>query len=478
MVTFTELGLGQPVLQAIANMGFEEPTPIQMQTIPVALAGGDLIGQAQTGTGKTAAYGIPMVERIAVEAEQIQGIVITPTRELAVQVAEELNRIGQFKGIRTLPIYGGQDINRQLKALKKRPHIIVGTPGRLLDHLRRRTIRLHDIEIVVLDEADEMLNMGFIEDIEAILREIPGERQTMLFSATIPLPIQNLAQRFMQAPETIRISAREVTVSNTEQSYIELQEKQKFEVLCRLLDIQAPDLAIVFCRTKRRVDELAGALNKRGYSVEAIHGDLTQAKRESVIRQFREGAIEILVATDVAARGLDITGVTHVYNFDIPQDPEGYVHRIGRTGRIGRSGQALTFVTPREMGLLKSIENMIRRKIGRQSVPTLTEFLKGQQRVAMEKLLQAAETAEVEQYRGLAEDLLAETDSVTLIAAALKLLTKEQDTTPVQLTPEEPVRSPRYNHAGPRREHKYEEHGYKMISKNRTGNRKKQSWSK
>lgn len=313
-----------------------------------------------------------MVERIAVEAEQIQGIVITPTRELAVQVAEELNRIGQFKSIRTLPIYGGQDINRQLKALKKRPHIIVGTPGRLLDHLRRRTIRLQDIEIVVLDEADEMLNMGFIEDIEAILREIPGERQTMLFSATIPLPIQNLAQRFMQAPETIRISAREVTVSNTEQSYIELQEKEKFEVLCRLLDIQAPDLAIVFCRTKRRVDELAGALNKRGYSVEAIHGDLTQAKRESVIRQFREGAIEILVATDVAARGLDITGVTHVYNFDIPQDPEGYVHRIGRTGRIGRSGQALTFVTPREMGLLKSIENMIRRKIGRQSVPTLT----------------------------------------------------------------------------------------------------------
>ncbi|MGI9862670.1 DEAD/DEAH box helicase [Moorella naiadis] len=476
MVTFTELGLGQPVLQAITNMGFEEPTPIQMQTIPGALAGRDLIGQAQTGTGKTAAYGIPMVERIAVDAEQIKGIVVTPTRELAVQVAEELNRIGQFKGIRTLPIYGGQDINRQIKALKKRPQIIVGTPGRLLDHLRRRTIHLHDIEIVVLDEADEMLNMGFIEDIEAILREIPGERQTMLFSATIPLPIQNLAQRFMQAPETIRISAREVTVPNTEQSYIELQEKQKFEVLCRLLDIQAPDLAIVFCRTKRRVDELAGALSKRGYSVEAIHGDLTQAKRESVIRQFREGAIEILVATDVAARGLDITGVTHVYNFDIPQDPEGYVHRIGRTGRIGRSGQALTFVTPREMGLLKSIENMIRRKIVRQSVPTLTEFLKGQQRVAMEKLLQATETAEVEQYRGLAEDLLAETDSVTLIAAALKLLTREQDATPVQLIPEEPVRAKRFNRAGPPREQGYK--GYKISSKNKDSNRKKQSWSK
>lgn len=471
MVTFTELGLGQPVLQAIANMGFEEPTPIQLQTIPVAMEGRDLIGQAQTGTGKTAAYGIPMVERMAADAEQIQGLVITPTRELAVQVAEELNRIGQFKGIRALPIYGGQDINRQIKALKKKPSIIVGTPGRLLDHLRRRTIRLHYIEILVLDEADEMLNMGFIEDIEAILREIPGQRQTMLFSATIPVPIQNLAQRFMQAPLTIRIETKEVTVPNTEQSYIELQEKQKFDVLCRLLDLQAPDLAIVFGRTKRRVDELAGALIKRGYAAEAIHGDLTQAKRESVIRQFKEGAVEILVATDVAARGLDISGVTHVYNFDIPQDPESYVHRIGRTGRVGKPGQALTFVTPREIEHLKVIEHMTRRAMVRRPLPTLTEYMRGQQRVAMEKLLQAAEAVDIQQYRGLAEDLLAETDSVTLIAAALKLLTREPDTTPVQLTPEEPLRGKRYSRFRSQRQR-----GYKMSSNNKAGNHKKQGW--
>jgi ATP-dependent RNA helicase DeaD len=463
LVTFTELGLSQPLLQAVANMGFEEPTPIQLQTIPIAMAGRDLIGQAQTGTGKTAAYGIPMVERIAVDAEQIRGMVITPTRELAVQVAEELNRIGQFKGIRALPIYGGQDINRQIKALQKKPHIIVGTPGRLLDHLRRRTIRLHSIEILVLDEADEMLNMGFIDDIETILREIPGQHQTMLFSATIPLPIQNLAQKFMQAPQTIRIASKEVTVPNTEQSYIELQEKQKFDVLCRLLDMQAPDLAIVFGRTKRRVDELAGALSKRGYSVEAIHGDLTQPKRESVIRQFKEGIIEILVATDVAARGLDITGVTHVYNFDIPQDPESYVHRIGRTGRVGKPGQALTFVTPREIEHLRSIEKMTRRKMVREPIPTLTESIQGQQRVAMEKLLQAAAAADVKQYREMAEDLLAETDSVTLIAAALKLLTREPDTTPVQLTPEDPARGKRYSRVGSQRERW-------------SGSRKKKSW--
>ncbi|AQS58680.1 DEAD/DEAH box helicase [Desulforamulus ferrireducens] len=441
MSSFYELGLSPKVTEAVLNMGFEEATPIQEKTIPIALAGKDLIGQAHTGTGKTAAFGIPMVEKLSGELEQLQGLVITPTRELAVQVAEELNKIGQAKGIRTLPVYGGQDIVRQIRALKKKPHIIVGTPGRLMDHMRRKTIRLDDIKIVVLDEADEMLNMGFVEDIEFILGETPQERQTLLFSATLAKQIQDLAQRFMRSPEFVGIKAKGVTVPSIDQSYIEVQEKQKFEVLSTLLDIQSPELAIVFGRTKRRVDELSEALNKRGYSAEGIHGDLTQSKRESVLRQFKEGTIEVLVATDVAARGLDISGVTHVYNFDIPQDPESYVHRIGRTGRAGEKGEAITLVTPREINHLRLIERITKHKINRMPVPTIRDAIAGQQRATVEKLMRIVEEEGYKQYQGLAKDLLAETDSITLLAAALKLLTKEPDRTPVQLTEERPLRS-------------------------------------
>ncbi|MGD0154019.1 MAG: DEAD/DEAH box helicase [Thermacetogeniaceae bacterium] len=440
MLSFNELGLSDPVLQALNHMGFEETTPIQEQAIPIAMKGQDLIGQALTGTGKTAAFGIPMAERFSTDSEHVQGIVITPTRELAVQVAEELNRIGQFKHIAALPIYGGQDIERQIKALRKRPQIIVGTPGRLMDHMRRRTIRLQEIEVVVLDEADEMLNMGFIEDIEKILEEVPSERQTMLFSATMPRPIQEIAQRFMKDPVLIGISSKELTVPSTEQYYIEVYENKKFDVLCRLMDIQSPELAIVFGRTRRRVSELAEALDKRGYSAEGLHGDLSQSQRDTVMHHFRDNSIDVLVATDVAARGLDISGVTHVYNFDIPQDPEGYVHRIGRTGRLGKPGQAITFVTPREIDYLKVIESVTRRKIVRKPVPTSTEAVSGMQRLAMEKLLQVAESPDIEQYRGFARELLEETDSATLLAAALKMLTREHDDTPVQLTEEAPHR--------------------------------------
>ncbi len=441
MTTFCEIGLSQPILRAVSKMGFEEMTPIQEQTIPLAMQERDVIGQAQTGTGKTAAFGIPLIEKMDPEDETIQSLVITPTRELAIQVAEELNKIGQFKGIRALPIYGGQDIRVQIRALKNRPKIIVATPGRLLDHIQRRTIRLHQIKIVTLDEADEMLNMGFIEDIETILREVPNERQTLLFSATMPKPIQNLAQQFMKNPVMISIKAKEVTVPDTEQVYMEVPEKQKFDVLCRLLDIDSPNLAIIFGRTKRRVDELSEALSIRGYSAEGIHGDLTQAKRDSVLRHFREGTTEILVATDVAARGLDIPGVTHVYNFDIPQDPESYVHRVGRTGRAGQSGIATTFVTPREIEHLKLIEQLIKRKIVRKPVPTLIEAMRGQQHIAMEKLLQTVGKEDTHPYKKLAEELLEETDSVSLLSAALKLLTKEPDMTPVNITAEAPLRS-------------------------------------
>ncbi len=436
MAIFKELGLSNPVLKAISGMGFEAATPIQGQVIPPALDGHDIIGQAQTGTGKTAAFGIPLVEKIDREEANVKGLVVAPTRELAVQVAEELNSIGQVKGVRALPIYGGQDIGRQIRALKNKPQIIVGTPGRLMDHMRRKTVKLHKVAMVILDEADEMLNMGFIEDIETILRDIPGERQTMLFSATMPRPIQDLARRFMKNPQLLITKSKEVTVPNTEQYYLEVQERQKYEVLCRILDIQAPGLAIVFGRTKKRVNELYEALNRRGYSAEGIHGDLTQVKRDSVMHNFRRGITEILVATDVAARGLDIGDVTHIYNFDIPQDPENYVHRIGRTGRLGKAGIAVTFVTPRELDQLRIIEKTTRRKIARKLVPSIGEALEGLQQVTADKLMRVIEEEDTRQYSKMAETLLQENDSVTLLSAALKMLTKEPDTPVVHLTEE------------------------------------------
>lgn len=461
MSNFFEIGLSKALTKAISEMGFEETTPIQEKTIPLALEGKDIIGQAQTGTGKTAAFGIPMIERMQTERESIKALVVTPTRELAIQVAEELNRIGQFKGVRSLPIYGGQDIDRQIRSLKNRPQIIVGTPGRLMDHMRRKTIRLAQVSTVVLDEADEMLSMGFVEDIENILKEVPEERQTMLFSATMPKSIKDLAQRFMKDPEFISMKTKEMTVPQIEQYYVEAPEKIKFDVLCRLLDIQSPDLAIVFGRTKRRVDELFEALSKRGYSAEGIHGDLTQARRDTVMRHFKEGFTEILVATDVAARGLDISGVTHVYNFDVPQDPESYVHRIGRTGRAGKGGQAITFVTPREIGHLRLIEQVAQRRIIRKPLPTFDDVLIGQQRLSMEKILKALQDEDILKYKEMAEELLEDNDSTMLLSAALKLLTKEPSTAPVVLTEEAPLRArpPRRDRFDQQGGHRSREHG-------------------
>lgn len=434
MTTFYELNINPDLVRATASMGFEEATQIQELAIPIALAGKDLIGQAQTGTGKTAAFGIPMLEAIVPEKGSIQGLVITPTRELAVQVAEELNTLGQYRRIKALPIYGGQDIERQIRALKNKPQIIVATPGRLMDHMRRKLIHLQQLKVVVLDEADEMLNMGFREDIELILAEVPAVRQTMLFSATMPQPILDLARRFMNDPELIQIKTKEVTVSNTEQYYYQVPEKDKFDALCRLLDLHSPEASIIFARTKRRVDEILDALVKRGYSAEAIHGDLTQARRDSVMHNFKKGSTELLVATDVAARGLDIGSVTHIYNFDIPQDPESYVHRIGRTGRIGRSGLAATLVLPRELDHLELIERAIKRKIIRQQVPSIDEAIRGQQRLTVERLLEVVESGEHRAYSNVARELLESGSASTLLAAALKLLTREPDFTPVTIT--------------------------------------------
>lgn len=440
---FQALHISDIIIQALNTMGFEEPTPIQACAIPVAMSGRDMIGQAQTGTGKTAAYGIPVLEKILSSSnpsKELQAVVLSPTRELAMQVAEELNHLAQFTSVQALPIYGGQDMERQLRRLRKSPQIIVATPGRLIDHMKRGTISLNHISTIVLDEADEMLDMGFIEDINLIMAATPSDRQTLLFSATMPKPIQQLAETFLHDPEVVRMKAKEVTIDLIEQSYIEVPDRQKFDILCRLLDLQEPDLAIIFVRTKRRVDELSEALKKRGYSAEGIHGDLTQGKRDTVIRQFREKTIDILVATDVAARGLDISGVTHVFNYDLPQDPESYVHRVGRTGRAGQSGEATTFVIPREIEHLRTIERLIKRRIARRKAPTFSEALEGAQQAAIRRLISAAEDDNYGTYKANAEELLTHFDSVALLSAAIKLLTKEPDTTPVTITEEAPLR--------------------------------------
>ncbi|PWU68058.1 DEAD/DEAH box helicase [Gracilibacillus dipsosauri] len=439
MTNFSELGISESIMKALEKMGFEEATPIQAQTIPLGITGKDVIGQAQTGTGKTAAFGIPMIEKIDPGLRKIQGLVVAPTRELAIQVSEELHKLAKFKGVRTLPVYGGQHMERQIRALKDRPHIVVATPGRLLDHLRRRTIRVGDVHTAVLDEADEMLNMGFIDDIRDILKAIPEDRQTLLFSATMPKEIRNIAATLMKEPAEVKVKAKEMTVSNIDQFFVEVHEKQKFDTLTNLLDVHVPELAIIFGRTKKRVDELTDGLQARGFRAEGIHGDLTQGKRTSVLNKFKFGRIEILVATDVAARGLDISGVTHVYNFDIPQDPESYVHRIGRTGRAGKTGEAVSFITPRELPHLNLIEKVTKSKMKRMTPPSYDEAKRGQQQVTVQKLTSTIKNKDLKDYRETATELLDEYDSVTIVSAALKLLTKERRQTPVTLSSVQPV---------------------------------------
>lgn len=441
MKTFAEFGLEPKVLQAITELGFEESTPIQDKAIPIAMAGQDLIGQAQTGTGKTAAFGIPLINKIPTSEERIVALIMTPTRELAIQVADEIGKLTRYKGLRSLPIYGGQEIGRQIRALKKKPQIIIGTPGRLLDHINRKTIRLEDVQTVILDEADEMLDMGFMEDIQSILKQVPDERHTMLFSATMPTNIQKLAQQFLKNPEHVSVIPKQITAPLIEQSYIEVHERQKFEALSRLLDMESPELAIIFGRTKRRVDELSEALQKRGYTADGLHGDLSQNQRDSVMRKFRDGSIDVLVATDVAARGLDVSGVTHVINFDLPQDPESYVHRIGRTGRAGKEGTAWSFVTPRETDHLHFIEKVTRQKMSRKPLPSIAEAIEGKQRITAERLLEVVQNEEFTEYKAISIQLLEQYDSVHLLSAAIKLLTGEKKNVEIELTPEDPLRA-------------------------------------
>ncbi len=422
---FLDLNIDERLLRAIDEMGFEEPSPIQEKAIPPMLEGRDVIGQAQTGTGKTAAFCIPILQRLTGQAGVPRALVLTPTRELAIQVAEEISHVGRYTSVRVLPVYGGQHIDRQIKAIRQGVDVVIGTPGRLLDHIRRGTLRFGDLLVVVLDEADEMLNMGFIDDIEAILQVTPSNRQTLLFSATIPDPIVRLAGRYMRDPVKIAIQPEHVTAPDIEQVYYEARPHERFETLCRILDSEAIERAIVFRRTKRGVDELTDQLRARGFSAEAIHGDLDQRQRNRVMQAFRQGDIDLLIATDVAARGIDVENVTHVINYDIPADPESYVHRIGRTGRAGRSGTAMTLVHPKENQIVRFIERAIKVRIKRRPVPTVADVAERQRGIWREKLEKTLREANLTPFRGLIEELVEDYDSIDVGAAALKLLMDE-----------------------------------------------------
>ena len=386
-VKFEELQLDDRILRAVTDMGFEEASPIQAKAIPVELEGSDIIGQAQTGTGKTAAFGIPLLQKIDPKKKKLQAIALCPTRELAIQVADEIRNLAKYMhGIKILPIYGGQDIVRQIRGLKDGTQIIIGTPGRVMDHMRRKTVKFDQVHTVVLDEADEMLNMGFLEDMETILSQLPEERQTVMFSATMPAAIQKIAENFQKDPQIVKVVKKELTVPKVTQYYYEVKPKTKVEVMCRLLDMYAPKLSVAFCNTKRQVDELVTELQGRGYFAEGLHGDLKQVQRDRVMNSFRNGRTEILVATDVAARGIDVDDVEAVFNYDIPQDDEYYVHRIGRTGRAGREGIAFNFVVGREVYKLRDIQRYCKTKIIPQAIPSLDDITE----IKAEKILDQA----------------------------------------------------------------------------------------
>ncbi|SHJ39406.1 DEAD/DEAH box helicase [Lutispora thermophila] len=423
-IKFSDLGLNEKVLKAIDDMGFEEPSKIQEEVIPVVLKGFDVIGQAQTGTGKTLAFGAPIISKLDNSRQgKIDTIILTPTRELAIQVNDELNRIAKYTKIKLLPVYGGQPIERQINALKRGIDIVVGTPGRVLDLIRRNVIDLADIKFLILDEADEMLDMGFIDDIEEIIRNCNKDRQTMLFSATMPDEIRKLSKKYMaEDTKYISIVKNTMTVSTVSQFYYEVKQKDRFEALCRILDVDEPSSAIIFCKTKKGVDELVEALEMRGYNAEGMHGDMSQSHRLNTLKKFKEGNLDFLVATDVAARGIDVENVSHVINYDLPQDTESYVHRIGRTGRANREGTAYTLVTSREYYILKQIEKATRSKIRRKEVPSIDEIFLTKYKGTVAKVREAIEKEEHKRFVPLATELDEEFNLVDVAAALFSMV--------------------------------------------------------
>jgi ATP-dependent RNA helicase DeaD len=420
VLSFVDLGLPDQIQKAVKDLGFEEPTPIQSLAIPLLRDGRDVIGQAHTGTGKTAAYGIPIVETADPAGKQPQALVLCPTRELAIQVSEELRKLAKYRrGIIILPVYGGQPIERQLHALRTGVQVVIATPGRLLDHLDRRSISLASVKTVVLDEADEMLDMGFRDDIETILKKTPSERQTVLFSATMSQQILDLAAKYLKDPRTVQVMHDKLSVPKIEQSYFEVRESGKIDVLSKLLDLYDPQLTLIFANTKRRVDEIVSQLQARGYLAEGLHGDMNQSQRERVMGKFREGRIDILIATDVAARGIDVPDVDLVVNFDVPQDPEYYIHRIGRTGRAGKSGRSFTFVSGKEMWKLRDIQRFAKIRIAQQSVPKEHEISTRKAELLAQKVRDLIEEGKLDPETMHVQQIMGEEYTSLEVAAAL-----------------------------------------------------------
>jgi ATP-dependent RNA helicase DeaD len=430
--TFTSLKLHPVLVQTVSNLGYETPTPIQLAVIPAMLSGQDVIGQAQTGTGKTAAFALPILQNLAQDYGAVQALVLAPTRELAMQVAEAAYGYGKGTGVSVLPVYGGTPYSRQISRLKRGVDIVVGTPGRILDLIQKEVLDLSHVTTVVLDEADEMLSMGFIEDIEAILSETPEDRQTTLFSATMPSAIRRLADSYMNDPQSFTISREDITVSTIEQRYYLVNEKEKLAALTRLFEVEPITSGLIFARTRQGTGELANELTVRGFPAEALHGDMSQDARESVLRRFRENRIKVLVATDVAARGLDIDDISHVINFDLPQDPEIYVHRIGRTGRAGKTGVAMTLLTPKEQWRLRRIEHFVKQSIGQAKLPTVENILEHREAQLMEQVDVWMRRGRAKRERELVEALMEKGhDPMEIAAVALKIARAEEKQRPI-----------------------------------------------
>lgn len=424
---FSELGLDPELLKAVDKLGYESPSPIQAKTIPLLLSGKDVVGLSQTGSGKTAAFGLPALQMIDTSIKKTQVLILCPTRELSVQVCEEIHKLGSHvRNLTAIPVYGGAPIDRQIRYLRQGAHIVVGTPGRLMDHMERGTLDLGVTNMVILDEADRMLDMGFRDDMEHILSQAPQDRQTLFFSATMNKAVERLIEHFGNNPVHISIERKTLTVASVEQSYFEVRNRSKIEVVSRLLDIDPPRLAIIFCNTKRMVDECCDALINRGYSADRIHGDITQGGRERVLKKFRDGKVEILVATDVAARGLDIDEVDAVFNYDLPQDPEDYVHRIGRTGRAGREGKAYSFVFGKDIYRLGSIERYIKQPIQRSKIPSQEDIEGKKADVFLELVKAKLETGDFKNYGDWMDRLHEQGHTTTDIASALLSLLKDQ----------------------------------------------------
>ncbi len=425
--TFDELGLSPVTLAVLKKRGFEEPTPIQSQAIPVLLQDNiDIIGQAQTGTGKTAAFALPIIEKLNDAAKQVQALILAPTRELAIQVSDDITAFKGERGFHVIPVYGGQHITEQIRHLKKGAQIVVGTPGRILDHLRRRTLKLGGIRFLVLDEADEMLNMGFIDDVEEIMSQCNEDKQVALFSATMPDRIEALAKKHMKEIKRVVVKKQQITSDLTEQLYFEVRSSDRFEALCRIIDVEEEFYGLIFCRTKVDVDEITAKLIERGYDAEGIHGDVTQKQRGNVLRKFKDKRNNILVATDVAARGLDINNLSHVINYALPQDPEGYVHRIGRTGRAGKKGVAITFITPSEYRKLAFIQRIAKADIRKEQVPEVSEIIKIKRNRLTGEIVDIMKQGRLEDFHDMAFGMLNKYPVEELVPALLKLIIQDR----------------------------------------------------